>query len=279
MKKADVANLITSMSNIAVAIDKVKSAADEVEGDSLVITRTDRVVSFLAGSISFAMNATARLGLHHSHQTAKRCNALMAALAAHMQRGSVPRHAIGDLAGQCNQLAQILADELGARTVLILDMEGSTFLEAGAASFGPEVGAAFPASGSDIQDAGRCIAFELWTASVLHLMRACETAVKSLGKKYGLDEGKDWNNIIQELPKKLERAGGKSSPERTWATETGTHFNFIRDAFRNHAMHGDRHFGEDEARLIYVNTKAFMRQVAIKMIADKDWENGTLEIV
>lgn len=278
MRRIDVANLITAMANIATAIGKIMDAADQTRDEYLVFGRTDRVLGFLAGSITHAMKATERFGLPHSHASAKRCNAAMATLASHMQRGPVPRHSVSDLTSQCNQLAHTLADELESRTVLMLDDESSRYLEENAASFGADVDQAFPASTRDIRDAGRCMAYGLWTASVMHLMRACEAAIKSLGAKYGLSPNTDWNNVVQQLPGRLERVGGKNSPERTWAVETGMHFNFIRDGFRNHAMHGSRYFGEEEARSIYTNTRAFMRQVAKKMILDPDWQESDAAI-
>lgn len=272
MRRIDVANLITAMSNIATAIGKLMDATDQTRDDHLVFGKTDRVLGFLTGSITHTMNATERFGLPHSHASAKRCNAAMATLASHMQRGPVPRHCVSDLTSQCNQLAHIVADELESRTVLMLDHESSRYLEKSASSFGVNVDQAFPDSTQDIRDAGRCIAYDLWTASVMHLMRACEAAIKSLGVKYGMSPNTDWNNVVQQLPGKLERVGGKNSPERTWAVETGMHFNFIRDGFRNHVMHGSRYFGEEEARSIYANTRAFMQRVADKMVLDPDWQ-------
>lgn len=54
--------------------------------------------------------------------------------------------------------------------------------------FGEQVFAAFPSATDDITEAGTCLAFERATACVMHLMRACEVALRALASSVGAGE-------------------------------------------------------------------------------------------
>lgn len=52
---------------------------------------------------------------------------------------------------------------------------------------------------------------------------------------------------------------------RAWASETGTYLNFVKDAFRNPAMHPERTFSAEEAKMIFDNTRAFMHMLTQRL--------------
>jgi hypothetical protein len=69
--------------------------------------------------------------------------------------------------------------------------------------FGDAVADAFPAAEQEITDAGKCRAAGLWTASVMHLMRAIEEPLNSLAQWLGAETGQNWNTALNQIDAKL----------------------------------------------------------------------------
>src|SRR5690606_2199938 len=88
--------------------------------------------------------------------------------------------------------------------------------------FGTEVATAFPSARQDIKDAGNCLALDLNTAAVFHLMRVMEVGVKAMARhlkvriKAGLDYvtlGEMAKKIDAKLQSKTLKARGKKRTE------------------------------------------------------------------
>src|SRR5260370_27264994 len=82
--------------------------------------------------------------------------------------------------------------------------------------FGEAVYDVIPTARQDIRDAGNCLAFELHTACVFHLMRAAEHGLRKLARRLrvvvfhnkrpsALEES-DWNKIIEAVKAKLQQS-------------------------------------------------------------------------
>ena len=129
---------------------------------------------------------------------------------------------------------------------------------------GPKIVDAFPAAEFDLTEAGRCLSFELWTATVMHCMRALEEGLKALAHEVSIEPSGNWNKTLNDIESKLrevrQKTDGKEAEQ--WAAEAGTHLRFVKNAFRNQAMHNisiyDRHRSKD----IYRNTISFLAHLA-----------------
>ena len=81
--------------------------------------------------------------------------------------------------------------------------------------FGERVSAAFPSAQPEIQDAGNCLAADLHTAAVFHLMRAVEHGLRALARRFKVRLGQPleyacWEHVIRAAEKKDQQPAGKT---------------------------------------------------------------------
>lgn len=166
-----------------------------------------------------------------------------------------------------SSLISAFVAEANARLLLTISADHVKCFSGGKPLFGQAVEDAFPSASRDIAEAGNCRALERWTASVMHSMRVLEVGLGCLAKRFGVDSGENWNKILNEIEANLRGVSKKSegAEAERWAAEAGTHFRFIKNAFRNHAMHPNEHYDEERAVLIYDNTRSFMRHLATRL--------------
>ncbi len=140
-------------------------------------------------------------------------------------------------------------------------------VDEGIGLFGLEIVQLFPETRQDISAGAKCRAYELWTACVMHMMRVAEIGVGALADHLAVKRGTTWGGTIANINDALKDAARMKgdAPLRTWASETGSYLNFVKDAFRNPAMHPERSFSAEEAKMIYDNTRAFMRMLTQRL--------------
>lgn len=154
--------------------------------------------------------------------------------------------------------------EAEGRTFYCLPQSNDESIETADKLFGAQVCDVFPNAIYDIEEAGKCLAFSLWTACVMHCMRTLETALHRLAAHVGVPNHENWNKTLNEIEASL-RSLRKSvhGPEaEQWAADAGTHLRFIKNAWRNDAMHGQAKYDDREAKRIFAETRSFMRTVA-----------------
>jgi hypothetical protein len=171
------------------------------------------------------------------------------------------------------EICHRLVDEMGGTLFLALDFAKSDFYKnADKHPFGEGVSVAFPSAVFDIEEAGRCIGLERNTAAVLHCMRISEIGLNALAAalEVPFDE-RNWGNIIPEIVAELgkrDKAATRGSPwrnESSFYAEAATQFEFVRIAWRNHAMHVRDKYDEERARRIYDHTRDLMQHLATKL--------------
>lgn len=133
--------------------------------------------------------------------------------------------------------------------------------------FGPDVVDAFPNAAFDIEEAGKCQAFGLWTASVMHIMRVLEIGLQALAGHVEVSHEENWNKTLNSFEGKLREIRKKvDGPDaEQWAAEMGTHLRFIKNAWRNQAMHPQATYDETRAQSIFDNARSLMSQLANKI--------------
>jgi hypothetical protein len=112
----------------------------------------------------------------------------------------------------------------GRKFVLI--QPGREKLVANSSLFGVDVTKAFPSARTDIQEVGNCLAVDLNTAAVFHLMRVVECGLRALArhlkvkiKKVPLEYA-EWGRIIQEIDAKVTKLRqGPRGPKKSAAVE------------------------------------------------------------
>lgn len=155
-----------------------------------------------------------------------------------------------------------IADEIeSARFFAVPERALLDFREAD--GFGYEVVRAFPSAKTDIQESISCYILGRHTASVFHLMRVLEIALKSFGDWLGvpLSKSQTWGEIINTI--ETSRGQKKGTDQ---LSEVVFHLTNIKNAWRNPTMHVERTYDEELARDLLRETKRFTSQLATLMI-------------
>lgn len=185
-------------------------------------------------------------------------------------------HRLARIVSLSEQLLQVFGDELAGRKLFRL-RSGAEALLADEPQFGGDVEDAFPSAAYDIQESARCLALERWTASVMHVMRAMEVGLLALADHYGVAPGENWNQTLNQIEARSREVGRKThGPDaEAWAAEAAAHLRFVKNAWRNHAMHPKSTYDEARAQAIFNNCRAFMGHLATKLADDPSpWTAG-----
>lgn len=119
----------------------------------------------------------------------------------------------------------------------------------------------FSESAYDIESAAKCLALEQGTASVLHLMRAMESAVQKLAASLGVEKvEKEWGKLLSDIRTKIE-AMPKGDLRDSWS-EIHANLYHVKQAWRNKTMHPLEKYTPDEASEVFESCKVFLRHLA-----------------
>lgn len=168
------------------------------------------------------------------------------------------------------QIRERLQDELTTKSVYLIPAR--SHLQDVDGGFGEAVSTAFPSAVYDIVEAGKCLTFSRSTACVMHLMRVLEVGLSALANKLGIKLKSDnWNAILNLMEKEIRSrtsethgADWKQKDEPFFA-EAATHFRFLKNGWRNHAMHARVKYTEEEADDIYRTVRALMRHLSERL--------------
>jgi hypothetical protein len=156
------------------------------------------------------------------------------------------------------------------------------------ALFGEPVDQCFPSARIDISDAGNCIAVDLNSAAVFHLMRAVEGALRAFAVHLGVSkvsagrtknrwvplEYAQWEQILNQLPDRIEAKINKlpSGPKKQAAQEfyygTLKDFSGFKEAWRNHVSHARAHYSSESALAVLSHVERFMQTLADHRISE-----------
>lgn len=136
--------------------------------------------------------------------------------------------------------------------------------------FGEEVARAFPSTVVDIEEAGKCLAFERTTACVFHLMRVMEMALRILGLTLNLPTGNPtWEMILAKCDKEQAKPSSQRTPE--WQNNdeflagATAMLRSVKNAWRNPTMHIDKVYTKEQAQDIWDSVRGFMRHLATQL--------------
>jgi hypothetical protein len=181
--------------------------------------------------------------------------------------GPISEYDLALLIGYAETALTVFCTEAETRAFIALAPGHAQFLQPTHPLFGVEVDDAFPNASAEITDAGRCRAAGLWTACVMHLMRAAEDPLNALAAWVGVEVGQNWNTALNQIDSQL-RSRNKSTAgeaEEQWASEASAHLRAIKNAWRNYAAHGHVRYNEAEAVAIWNNVQSLMQTLARKL--------------
>jgi hypothetical protein len=159
--------------------------------------------------------------------------------------------------------------ELDVRCFLMIDENKRDFLDHDDL-FGVPVSKAFPSSKSHIKAAGSCIAVDLNTAAVFHLMLVAEIGIHALAKRLKIRlkrdlEYEDWGTVIKGIKDELNKTSPRSkSGQRKveFYRKAMDECDFFKDVWRNNIFHGRKPCDEFDANKAFAKVKDFMEQLA-----------------
>lgn len=214
-------------------------------------------VGFLA-SIESVKHIAAMLGANTAAATAQRafdeCLPLLAGQ-AYLSTDTLNR-----LTRHSEAVLQVMLDELQGLAVVVLTDKDRQRSQ-NPVPMGEAVAVAFPTAAYDIEEASTCLAFGRWTACVMHVMRVLEIGLKALAGHYGVDAGANWNQTLNTIETTLRQSG---RADAAWAAEAGTHLRFVKNAWRNDAMHAGAVFDQQRAERIFNDASSFMAFLAAR---------------
>ncbi len=140
---------------------------------------------------------------------------------------------------------------------------------------GPDVACAFPLAQRDIFDAGNCLALNLNTAAVFHLMRVLEFGlralaghlkVKTVKKRVPVAYG-TWEEIIRAISLRIEALskttkGPKRQKELDFYNGLLIELRAVKDYWRNAVMHARDSYDQHQAMSVFTHVKTFMQRLA-----------------
>jgi hypothetical protein len=264
MKKLDTNTLLKPMSFIGGAISEWR-LLQQLEGHiTPSMLPMDTRVGFLK-SIEFLKDAATNLSMHTSigvigmgWEDALEQLAVNRPLSAHeLQR----------LVSYGEQVTTTFIAESGSIALIALNAGHSACFDPPTPLFGEEVDDAFPSAAVEISDAGKCRAAGLWTACVMHLMRALEPALTALARSMDVVPDQNWNSALNQIEGKLReirKSNGGAEGEQ-WASEAVLQLRAVKNAWRNHAMHARVRYNEEEAIRIFDSVKYLMQVLAARL--------------
>lgn len=178
-------------------------------------------------------------------------------------------------------LAHAINADFDDRCFLMIEESKRDFLELDDL-FGKLVSEKFPSAKEDIKAAGNCLAVDLNTAAIFHLMRIVERGLRAFARHLRVPipsselEYKNWQTIINQIPNAInaKMSGKKMAAKRRsellefYSGVTGQ-FEFFKDVWRNHCSHSRVHYDAPQAQSAFDHVKNFMQRLATRVSETK----------
>jgi hypothetical protein len=185
----------------------------------------------------------------------------------------------GEIHHALKELQTAIKNEISSRKFVMIESQKTDFLEQ-ENLFGKLVGKKFPSAAADIKAAGNCLAMDLNTSAVFHLMRVVEYGLRALAKKLNIPipadelEYAQWQTIIDQIYKSVKDLTNSApgSPKekselREFYNGVMSEFSGFKDVWRNNIMHTRGKYNESEAKGVFERVRDFMQRLA-PMVSD-----------
>jgi hypothetical protein len=175
---------------------------------------------------------------------------------------------------QAINVSNTLGRELKLKLVYVIDSSKSEYYEPKSPLFGVEVDMKFPSIISEIDQAGKCYACDLTTASVFHSIRCLEAGIRAVCRCLGMNDptkasDRNWSNIRKDIQNKIEQkwpaSSGRMSGDAQLFDEIYGSLAGMQNPYRNATMHLDATYTAPEAIHILEVVKGLMNRIAFRM--------------
>lgn len=181
-----------------------------------------------------------------------------------------------ELANQISDLQLTFWHEIDSRKMAFIQESKTHYFEQDAL-FGEDVRKAFPdpKTHQEIKEAGNCLAFDLNTAAVFHLMRVAEFGLRAFARKLSVpisDEDlpyQEWHDVLTAIRHAIRNITEAPPGSRKDRAEVRECYNGImqeiegfKDVWRNSVMHTRGSYSAPEAMGVYLRVRDFMQRLA-----------------
>ncbi|MBR0812154.1 hypothetical protein JQ544_11510 [Bradyrhizobium diazoefficiens] len=172
-------------------------------------------------------------------------------------------------AAALGELTERLFDEVRSRRFLAFSPELGGYYNT--QQFAPEIRLKFPAAVVDIDEAMNCLALERSTASVFHLMRVMEVAVRATASCLGVPDPvraseKNWGVMLGSIKgginSKWPTSADKMGPDAKFFESLLASLEAVKNPWRNATMHVENSYTMAEAQRIRHAVEGLMLTMA-----------------
>jgi len=177
----------------------------------------------------------------------------------------------GDLARRLSELGNTLRRELQLTPLFVLDTGKQRYYNPREPLFGSGVEAKFVTVVFELDEAAKCLAFSRPTASVFHLMRLMEMAVRAVARCLQIPDpinpaDRSWGSVLKKIRDGIDGkwptvaarlAGDGEIFESLYAS-----LDAVKNPWRNATMHPANKYTDEEAEHIFMAVRGFMMKLA-----------------
>ena len=178
-----------------------------------------------------------------------------------------------EIAARLDSLRSSIQDEAVFRYFLAVPVNLSNYVDHDR-PFGETVWTSFPSSRADLCEAGKCIAYGLYSASVYHSMCALEPAMKVLARHVSAPwnpKASTWHGALVEIEKKIKTiaSGPKTRGQVSriaFLSQAASEFRYFKDGWRNDTMHARCKAANNvDAERVLAHVGAFLALLSTRM--------------
>ena len=193
----------------------------------------------------------------------------------------IPLPSFEKIYAQLRMLIEMARREMEAIRLAVISNENAQFFEQDE-QFGKEVkDSASPQINAEIKAAGNCLAADLHTAAVFHLMRIAEHGLHALAKhilsawnKQFPLEFSEWHDVLDAIDTKLGNQkkqaqqlsrGSAKDQELEFYSGLSKNIAYFKDAYRNPVSHLRGNYDRTKALVVFGEVQGFMQRLATKV--------------
>lgn len=174
------------------------------------------------------------------------------------------RLTVEDFISCVDELSNRLSDELGNKLLIVMSNHSLRYLQTDHQPFDKSIIEKFPDIENELIEAATCLAYEIPTAAVFHLMRAMEIAIRNLATRLRITNIEvTWGELIASIKTEIEKMPKGTERDR-WSENLSLLYH-VKQAWRNTTMHPNLSYTLAESVAIYDAVCSYLINLALLM--------------
>jgi hypothetical protein len=166
-----------------------------------------------------------------------------------------------DFVSRVEELSSRLSDELGNKLLVVISTQSLRYLKVNKPPYDESMIKEFPEIEVELIEATTCLAYEVPTAAVFHLMRAMEIAVRNLGTLLGISNIEiSWGKLLSSIESEIKKMPDGTKKDN-WSENKSLLYH-VKQAWRNTTMHPKKSYSLIESTQIYDAVQSYLNNLA-----------------